>query len=1243
MFDSHQYKFITLILIVFSIKVHAQSIVTYAGDSKAERFYSVLELSDGTYVVSGAAKDLNWITGSPSITQIGARTIDNTGVQAQDMNVPFLLHISNDLQNILDVVSLPSGAAIDFKHIKLSSTPGATTGNMFVSGTTANGYFIGKLNNNFVNGTPTAFNWTWNVEASGDHRTRQPWDVGGDGKVVYAEGTPNGDDFAAVFRLKADGSGRDIVENWRYHVGKDAVDGTATEGAWTPANSNGDVITEYSGVLFKSDTRGSLRSWTAAEYNASIADGNGGTKQGQWPMDLFYASAFNIDRPQTTMAMGGYTGYKKGERDTHRIGSIAVDKTTNHIYIGASINSVTSSGQTDSEPFVIAYSQNGSKKWWSRLYTETAGQSVLNQLVDGMAIDYATSSVVVIGRQKGSAADGFWNGNSVHGNVLQPTGTDSFHSAFTGSNNTNVSWIGKLRLSNGNLLFSAYIAGYNGGGTLGAAYAEEDLDGWPNHNDGNADLSTTTVNNNVYVDGAGQVYILATSRAFVTTATAYQKHQKPANGSSVSAANVRVYTANLQSLVYTSALTGVNPASGTGGGNTSLDGAFPVTNGVIVSGRHFAGTNGQAIGSSIPTSNVPPWGKNSPAGESAILAKLTFSEIEAIFNIDPALGNCVNETTVITDSSYTVGGEINSWTWDFGDDANPATADTEGPHEVTWSSDGEKTISLIVTNTLGDSDTTEMTYQVFPAPSAEITTSPGNGSLDPAPITVELSPTEGVNNDYSYEWEIEDLTNGTVTYSTAEPEHELLVAGDYVVRLTVTNGTCSATDSVVLTVTGGPGPIDAEFEVDKEGVCLFQDVVFTQVSDSNVVSWDWAFGEGATPATASTKGPHEVVYTTPGTKTSRLTVSNGVIEETYTYEFEVTEAPLASFTSTGATDAIPATIQFTPDDNAASYAWNFGNPYDSAGNVSTEQNPSYTYEAAGNYMVSLTVTNDGGCSTTFYDSLTIEGGIDTVFADFTIIPSTQTCVNNTVTITDMSRGYESNERQWYFDDPDVVIEGDTSNQGSPWSTPGPVNVYWTTPGEKTVTLKVIGSSGNDDTKVASQTFMVYPYPNANFDVETEDCNSLSVLFTANQANGNYYEWDFGDGSDPVNASVIQHTYASAGQYTVTLTVVNNGCESVVSKTVNIGDCDSPLYTAGIIVSAAREDCASQRYYFEDASQGTFTSWEWDFGNGSQPATASGPGPHEVIIDSENQDPVTVTLTVTDEDGNTYVVTTEIEP
>jgi len=1242
MFKSCKFNFITFFLIVFGFKLHAQNIVTYAGESRAERFYSVLELSDGTYVVSGATKDLNWVNGNPNFVQIGAQNINNNGVDARDVNVPFILHISNDLQQILNVVSLPAGAAINIKHIKIDTPPGAGTGNMYVSGTTAGGYFLGRLNNNFVNGVPNGFVWTWNIDATGDHRERQPWDVGGDGKVVYASGTPDAFDFAAVYRLRQDGAARDVVENWRYHVGTDVRDGTPAEGMWTPAFSNNQVITQYSGVVFKADTRCSLRSWTPQEYNDLIPDGNGGTKQGQWPMDVFYSSACDIDRPQATMSMGGYTNYILGDNDTHRIGAIAVDKTNNHIYIGASINSVTSAGQPDFEPFVIAYTNNGTKKWWSRLYTETIDQSPPDQFVDGLTIDYALGALVVVARQAGNNVEAFWSGNDVQNNVLHPPGTPTFHSAFTGTNgNIDVSWLGKLRTSNGDLLYSVYIAGYNGGGALGAPYVDPELDGWPDHNAGNADLNTATVDINVYADAGGNVYTLTTARAFVTTANAYQKHQLPANGPSAWAANVRVYTPDLRDLVYSSALTGVNPAAGTGGGNTSLHGVFPVQNGVIITGRHFAGGNGQAIGTTIPTANIPPWGVNAPNGESAILARLTYSNIEAIFNMDPPLGNCVGQTTVVTDSSYTIGGEINSWQWNFGDGANPNSANTQGPHNVTWSTSGEKTVSLIVGNTLGDTDTSEVTYQVFPAPSAGITSNPPNGSLDPAPITVALSPTEDVEDGFQYLWEIDDPVDGTVIYNTAEPNHQFPTSGDYVVRLTVTNGTCVVTDSVTLNVTGGPGPIDPEFIIDQEGVCLGQPVVFEQVSDTNVVSWEWAFGEGASPSFANSEGPHEVTYSTPGMKTARLTVSNGVIEETFLLEFEVSLAPTGFFTTTGDVNNIPASIQFNAADGAGNtFDWNFGNPFDSTGNTSSAQNPSYVYENGGNYMVSLTVTNRDGCTASFFDSLTIEGGIDTLFADFTIIPSTQTCVNNTITITDMSRGYESNERIWFFDDPDVVIEGDTSDLGSPWSSIGPVNVYWTTPGTKRVTLQVVGNSP-EETKYASQTFEVYPYPNANFEVETDTCTSLEATFTANQSNGNYYEWDFGDGSPTVNASVIGHTYASPGQYTVTLTVVNNGCRSVATRIVNIGDCDVPFYTAGVISQSARADCASQRYFFEDASQGTFTSWEWDFGAGATPATASGPGPHEVLIDPSVPRPVTVTLTVTDESGETQVITTEI--
>jgi photosystem II stability/assembly factor-like uncharacterized protein/PKD repeat protein len=45
-------------------------------------------------------------------------------------------------------------------------------------------------------------------------------------------------------------------------------------------------------------------------------------------------------------------------------------------------------------------------------------------------------------------------------------------------------------------------------------------------------------------------------------------------------------------------------------------------------------------------------------------------------------------------------GEIDSRIWDFGDGAEPLTGTGEGPHEVTWSSPGNKTITLVLNDTL---------------------------------------------------------------------------------------------------------------------------------------------------------------------------------------------------------------------------------------------------------------------------------------------------------------------------------------------------------------------------------------------------------------------------------------------------------------------------------------------------------------------------------------------------------------
>jgi C1A family cysteine protease len=65
----------------------------------------------------------------------------------------------------------------------------------------------------------------------------------------------------------------------------------------------------------------------------------------------------------------------------------------------------------------------------------------------------------------------------------------------------------------------------------------------------------------------------------------------------------------------------------------------------------------------------------------------------------------------------------------------------------------------------------------------------------------------------------------------------------------------------------------ALFESSKENVCLGSTVTFRFLENDSVTSYDWDFGDHATPATATGKGPHEVTYDSVGRKTISLSVS----------------------------------------------------------------------------------------------------------------------------------------------------------------------------------------------------------------------------------------------------------------------------------------------------------------------------------------------------------------------------------
>jgi PKD repeat protein len=127
----------------------------------------------------------------------------------------------------------------------------------------------------------------------------------------------------------------------------------------------------------------------------------------------------------------------------------------------------------------------------------------------------------------------------------------------------------------------------------------------------------------------------------------------------------------------------------------------------------------------------------------------------------------------------------------------------------------------------------------------------------------------------SWQWA---FTPSTVTYvdgttSTSQNPHVTFNAyGNYTVALTSTNanGNNTKTKSNYISVNNA----NPEFSASLTTVVVGNSTVFTDASTCNVTSRSWNFGDGASPATASTIGPHTVTYSTTGQKTVSLTVNS---------------------------------------------------------------------------------------------------------------------------------------------------------------------------------------------------------------------------------------------------------------------------------------------------------------------------------------------------------------------------------
>ena len=158
--------------------------------------------------------------------------------------------------------------------------------------------------------------------------------------------------------------------------------------------------------------------------------------------------------------------------------------------------------------------------------------------------------------------------------------------------------------------------------------------------------------------------------------------------------------------------------------------------------------------------------------------------------------------------------------------------------------------------------------------------------------------------------------------------------------------------------------------------------------------------------------------------------------------------PVASFTWSPASPTSGNEVSFTDQssENPTSWLWNFGDPTGGALNTSTAQNPFFTYNLAGNYTVTLTVSNNDGQSTTTHvlnvtggvppicqssdTALCLNGGRFNVTADWTK-PDGSTGSGTAVKLTGDS-GYF-----WFFDASNIelvvkVLNGCSIGNGAYW-------------------------------------------------------------------------------------------------------------------------------------------------------------------------------------------------------------------
>jgi len=529
---------------------------------------------------------------------------------------------------------------------------------------------------------------------------------------------------------------------------------------------------------------------------------------------------------------------------------------------------------------------------------------------------------------------------------------------------------------------------------------------------------------------------------------------------------------------------------------------------------------------------------------------------------------CVPLSVQFRDSSSATLSSIVNWSWDFG---NGNTSNQKNPI-TTFTQARQYHVSLMVTDANGCSNAHSKTnyIQALAAPSVNFT---ANKVFDcNKPFTSTFNAQVSPAGAYNYLWDFGNasqsaLPNPTATY------HQF---GNYTVNLRVINS-AQCTIHVAKPNFIQIADVVPDFRlIDSSILCESTRFLVLNTTNFNarVFSNSWKLNDSV----VSNFRDLHLTKLPAGSYSVSLQVSSGSCTTSVTKPLfiSVQAGPKSRFSADTLTHCkLPARVQFRDSSlNAISWFWDFGN-----GQTSTQRHPLHTYTTHGDYTVKLVTTSSNGCTdTAIYKSYVLVRPVHII----PILSKVDGCPPLEVMF--------SKEDTNFIRFTDFVwMIGEKGDSMVPFSN---TKFTYLKNGVYYVRLTATNARGCSSTRIDS--IMVGGNVHVDFMAEKRVyCNDEQpIVFTNTSINPGLdviYNWDYGDTSRILKFSGNEVTYKDTGLFTVTLTAIYRGCETVLTRT------DYVRVNAPISKFAYKQPNCDKRYVeFENLSKGGHL-FRWDWG------------------------------------------------